>query len=473
LSRGIVNVENSVVAAQPSKHKLIHNLSELDTYKKTDYRVHIHPLLCLFDDIRFVSGEAFGRPEHTNAVLDRGHEKHPGTPPPPPDPNPDTTRKNAVEHGGALVEARNNKADLADPAKLKDPDPAKSILDWIKPAIFMRLRKPGNVYDKTRRFRVYHAGAGADVYESHVLPRRLGRRMDYDKAPGAGSLKGIFYEFFDYEYPRGNLREWHGLKDAGSLCGGSKSPPATGPGGGALTPADKALLELIDDNYWPATFADMPMLRELAFTPLQYTQLEAWKNPGADPQAKNIFDLIVSPALAALFAGAGDADKHFTDLLAKRPLFAPALIDMAHLGAMIGGSFLPGIEVGREAAIPTNWSLFHGPTPDFPTIRFKPVDADGEHISGTLTKDLAIPWSEDFKDCDETFWPTSRPGRTTKDGTNRILWQIDITDSIPHLGRKAGDPEFLKEYWKALGFIRRDVLPTGEVVFKETEQTWH
>ena len=86
------------------------------------------------------------------------------------------------------------------------------------------------------------------------------------------------------------------------------------------------------------------------------------------------------------------------------------MIDMAHLGAMLGGSFLPGIEVGREAGIATNWCLFHGATKYFPSIRFKPANKDAEHEPGTLTKDLAVPWTEDFKACDEVFWPTSGPG---------------------------------------------------------------
>ena len=45
-----------------------------------------------------------------------------------------------------------------------------------------------------------------------------------------------------------------------------------------------------------------------------------------------------------------------------------------------------------------------------------------------------MPWSEDFKACDEAFWPTSRPGRTTKDGVTRQNWQITHDKPIPHLG---------------------------------------
>src|SRR5207247_652926 len=104
-------------------------------------------------------------------------------------------------------------------------------------------------------FRVHPPGAAADTYEHTMLPRRLGRRMDYDKAASPVSLQGKFYEFPDYEFPRGNLREFHGLPDAGNLCGGTKSPPSAGPTGKPpLSAADLHFLELIDDMYWPASF---------------------------------------------------------------------------------------------------------------------------------------------------------------------------------------------------------------------------
>jgi hypothetical protein len=144
---------------------------------------------------------------------------------------------------------------------------------------------------------------------------------------------------------------------------------------------------------------------------------------------------------------------------------------MAAMGAMLGGSFLPGIEVGREAGIAGNWCLFYGATQYFPTVRFKPVGKTDEHTHGTLSKDLAVPWSQDFQACDEKFWPTSRPGRTIKTAAGpRLDWQITIADSVPHLGRVAATPlEFVQEYWKSLGFIRRNA--TNE--FIEREQSWH
>lgn len=473
LSRGFHNLETGKVAAQPGKHKIIRKLDEFDHYKKADYLVHIHPQLCLFDDVKYVSGEAFGDPENRPTPPEgRAHSIHPDFPGGPP---PAATESAAIKRGGMLIKARTNKAELGDPTKLKDPDSTKPIGAWLKRAIFNRLRKPGSIYDKTRKFTIVRPGESGDgTPRDGVYPRKLGRRMDYDPRPNGtfGPDKNQYYQFPHYVRHAGNLLKFHGLSDAGKLCGGRKSPPTAGPPGSALSSAELELLKWLDDMYWPATFADMPLLRELAYTPLQYEQFKGWQASGTDVHNAFIFDQIVAPALKVIFSRADDADKHFSSLLVARPLFAPALIDMAHLGAMLGGSFLPGIEVGREAGIAANWCLFHGATKYFPSIRFKPCTKDAEHTLGMLTKDLAVPWSEDFKACDEAFWPTSRPGRTTKDPVTltRHNWQIKKSNTIPHLGAVAtSDAQFVKEYWKALGFIRRDA--TDRLI--EQEQSWH
>ena len=89
--------------------------------------------------------------------------------------------------------------------------------------------------------------------------------------------------------------------------------------------------------------------------------------------------------------------------------YAPVFLDMASMGKILGGSFLPGIEVGREGGKLENWTLYHGATPYFPDLRFHPQGVLEPHLPGTLTKDLSVPWFADYIDCGETFWPTSRP----------------------------------------------------------------
>ena len=487
LSRGIFNLDTRQVRRQSGRHNLIVLRNKLESYLKMDYLVHIHPQLCLFEDVRYVSGEAFGDPEGFS-TQDRGHNEQPLHPPEPTDPDNDVAMTKKIEHGGAFIHARSRKAELADETKLKDPDHTKPIADWLKVAIYQRLRKPATLYDRERKFIVNPPGGQGNTWEKGFFPRKLGRRMDFDKPPGTGD-KARYFPMMVYKSPPGNLRRFHGLADKGHLCGGDRSPPTQGPPGPSLSHDETVLMGYLDDMYWPASFSDMPMLRELAFTHLQYDQFALWQAIDFVPSAgtlsahnvrsDNIFDQIISPGLATSFAGPGGADEHFSDFLAARPTFVPAMLDMAHLGAMIGGSFLPGIEVGREAGIGTNWSLFHGGTPYFPDIRFKPCDDIKEHTLGTLTKDLAVPWSEDFSDCDEAFWPTARPGMVfqTASESSRTHWMLypkvesDTAserrpgDVIPHLQRRivrdhrAGAPavedEYVKEYWKSLGFIRR------------------
>ena len=71
-------------ARQPHAHEEPRD-DGLDKYKHTDYLIHIHPQLCLFDDVKFVSGEAFGDPENRPAPAEgRAHNIHPSLPGGPP-----------------------------------------------------------------------------------------------------------------------------------------------------------------------------------------------------------------------------------------------------------------------------------------------------------------------------------------------------------------------------------------------------
>ena len=238
--------------------------------------------------------------------------------------------------------------------------------------------------------------------------------------------------------------------------------------------SDDEKIAILDDMFWPASLNDMPLLRELAYTHLQYDNFADWQGDPKNVRLAAIFDEIVSPSLRASFNAAGaadDADSYFAALLAERPRFAPAMIDLAHLGAMLGGSFLPGIEVGREGAIATNWCLFHGGTSYFADVRFKPARSTDNHTIGTLTKDLAVPWSKDYASCDEQFWPTARMGRVTTNGTNRVNWIMSNAQLAIFLGSAPAtftEGEYVKAYWKALGFVRR----SSSDQFIEQEAPW-
>lgn len=484
--RAYHNLVARAAVTQPGKHKLVVNKNDVDATRMTDYRIHIHPIMCLFADVRFVSGEAFGEPVSGGVSGDRGHNKSPVLPPPTTG-TKDEIEKKAIERGGVRISARAQKADLENPTKLKADDRKKPINEWLKIAVFQRLRKPTTLYDVTRKFMVRRVSGSPPTLEPGTFPRKFGRRHDYDKPPGPDSDNGLMFQVPDWGEHGGNLRKYHGLADSGKLCGGDAAPPTAGPPGTSFTADELKALKLVDDTYWPATFSDMPMLRELAFPPTLYDQFKAWQASDTDVRLDYLFREMLPPSLRKSFGTGTDAEAHFANVVAKIPKYAPTLIDMAHLGAMLGGSFLAGIEVGREGGVSTNWCMYHGATHYFPSIRFKPCDVPAEHPIGHLTKDLAIPWTFDFEHCTEDFWPTSRPGRTTKTGTTRLDWMIWFPDPpdpaapppatppppadvLPHLGRAPHDlVEFYKEYWKALSFIRRDASDQ----FLEKEQTWH
>jgi hypothetical protein len=78
LSRGIYNIDTRRARAQSGKHKTVVFRNELEDYLTTDYFIHIHPQLCLFEDIRWVSSQALGVPETGANARDRAHNKHPG-----------------------------------------------------------------------------------------------------------------------------------------------------------------------------------------------------------------------------------------------------------------------------------------------------------------------------------------------------------------------------------------------------------
>ena len=128
---------------------------------------------------------------------------------------------------------------------------------------------------------------------------------------------------------------------------------------------------------------------------------------------------------------------------------------------MLGGSFLPGIEVGREGGKAENWTLYHGGTPYFPDLRFHPQGVLAPHRAGTLTKDLSVPWFADYIDCGETFWPTSRPQVVYQKNGFAYPW-LYIAEARQQRGR-------FQSYWFQLGFIRRQ----QDDEFFEEESLFH
>jgi hypothetical protein len=212
---------------------------------------------------------------------------------------------------------------------------------------------------------------------------------------------------------------------------------------------------------------DMPLLKELAFTHMQFRHFALWANDEQDftfnPEPKHLFRrLFKRDDPQNFFNQPHSMEEYINELLTKRSRHAPAFLDMASMGKMLGGSFLPGIEVGREAGKPENWTLYHGGTIDFPDVRFHPKWNDGrdKHPPGTLTKDLAVPWFADFIECVENFWPTSRP--------QVVYDKVGVAYPWLSIGDHAKTPGEFTFYWTKLGFIRRqsgDKLAEEESIF--------
>jgi L-Lysine epsilon oxidase N-terminal/L-lysine epsilon oxidase C-terminal domain len=299
-----------------------------------------------------------------------------------------------------------------------------------------RLRIPEKLYQ--RKFKPL-SGSGLTDF-----PRQYGRRWNITGPDGIDTVTG------DPMIPSGvNIvpedslaRHWDDFKHkSGSACLGE-----------AMGSPDAKIPQL-DDFYWIATERDMPMLKDYALTQIQFDQFEYWAMGTKPTDSKlrwaPLFTVLFKNSPIGAFlraqrpaAGGHTLEEYFQEFAKRLPRYTPAMLDMANLGKMLGGSFLPGIEVGREGGRAPNWSLTHGATKYFPDLRFHPSTGTTPHTPGMLTKDLAIPWYRDFISCDESYWPTSRP---------QIVYH-DMGFAYQWLHGTFHDTD---DYWRNVGFIRR------------------
>jgi hypothetical protein len=313
--------------------------------------------------------------------------------------------------------------------------------------IFGRLRKPSTLYDRARFESDEKRRPGDPARWFTPYPRPFGRRVD--SSPDIIDPKHFPSTNVDVD-PRGSLTRFLTVlkRPASGAC---KAIDPVLRSGASLTPPDtNAIAKALDDLYWPVTQEDMPMLKDYAFTRQQYQHFELWsRNPSNVWNGTFVFDDPDSSVLAAFFNAAHTSDEYFEHLKSRKPRFAPVILDIANLGTMIGGSFMPGIEVGREGGKPENWSLYHGANDGYPDVRFWPQGKTTPHMTGRLTIDLAVPWQGDFLACNETFWPTSRPQIVRSPAGSTYPW----LESARHLSTEAD----FRAYWTRLGFVRRNV----------------
>jgi hypothetical protein len=357
-----------------------------------------------------------------------------------------------------------------------DRDKPEGTQAWIRDMLFPRLRLPTTLYDRLSFKKHDHAKLTG-------YPREFGRRMDFDKVSGgADSGDPDFSDALNVD-PCGSLARYHNIfaQQRQLACRGKSLPldrphdelPAKLPGE-KYDESPETHIRWLDDYYWIVSGSDMPMVKDHAFTAMQYGQFKAWAE---GHESKRLFEALFRGSdLESFFkASPGSSiESYLNEMLKKRPRFAPAFLDMASMGKMLGGSFLPGIEVGREAGKRQNWSLYRGGTPHFPDLRFHPQGKSDEHRAGTLTKDLSVPWFADYIDCAENFWPTSRPQVVFDEKGIAYSW-LDLGVIKNDLSRRLGaashgplpawdvlspdnptaDQTAFKEYWTRVGFIRR------------------
>jgi hypothetical protein len=344
----------------------------------------------------------------------------------------------------------------------------------LQTMLFRRLRLPKTVYDRTtfkKHLKIPATATHAEIPESpdRPFPREYGRREQF----GAISPGPQFHRAVNVD-PGGSLARFHEVfvdQRRKSCAARSPLPPDTGKSLPDKLPDETYKEDLathvtwLDDYYWIVSERDMPMLKELALTHMQFRHFQLWSNTLPDfsfnPEPKHLFQRLFKPGDPNDFFNQTHAMEEYIDRLFKtRARFAPAFIDMASMGKMLGGSFLPGIEVGREGGKPANWTLYQGGTSYFPDVRFQPQGSNTPHLPGTLTKDLAVPWFADYIDCGENFWPTSRPEVVFDANGLAYSW----LGMDPHANNQA---DFIS-YWTKLGFIRRrqgDSFAEEEAIF--------
>ena len=341
--------------------------------------------------------------------------------------------------------------------------------------LLARLRLPGTVYDR-KDFKKHPDDPNHPDRNRKptAYPREYGRRMQFSTV----STDANFADAVNVD-PGGSVSRFHELftkKRRRGACRGNQLTPDQDP----LHPGQQKILppklpgetykedatthvQWLDDYYWIVSEADMPLLKEVALTHIQLVQFEAWAGGYADTswfeQNLRVSDL------ATFFNDTHPhtMEEYLNQLFNFNGLsrYAPVFLDMASMGKILGGSFLPGIEVGREGGKLENWTLYHGATPYFPDLRFHPQGVLEPHLPGTLTKDLSVPWFADYIDCGETFWPTSRPQVVFEKNGIAYPWLSNA--------RHANSEAKFKIYWFQLGFLRRQ---QGDK-FAEEESLFH
>ena len=136
---------------------------------------------------------------------------------------------------------------------------------------------------------------------------------------------------------------------------------------------------------------------------------------------------------------------------AQTPLDQLDMLNRAYMETALGGSNMPGLEVGFRAGERNTW----GP------IAFR-IDAAVQ--PGHLTASLSVPWPKDYSACSNgdtplEWWPPGRPIRVFNAGGAVKDWERGWAGESGNL---------VATEWKKLGFLK---LHTASGQYREDERT--
>lgn len=133
----------------------------------------------------------------------------------------------------------------------------------------------------------------------------------------------------------------------------------------------------------------------------------------------------------------------------QTPLEQLDTLNRAHMGTMLGGSTMPGLEVGFRVGEWPTWMM---------AFRINHATVN----PGDLTASLSVPWPKDYSACSDDdapleWWPPGRP-----------IHINDSTGAVKRWDRGWKGLSTVPTGWKGLGFLKFDTA-SGE--YRETERT--
>ncbi len=184
----------------------------------------------------------------------------------------------------------------------------------------------------------------------------------------------------------------------------------------------------------PASPKNMPMLWDTFIAGTTYWHLQQLANNAYNDDYDSVKGIPAAPGFSS-----------------QTPLEQLDTLNRAHMGAMLGGSTMPGLEVGFRVSEPKTWMMAF--RIDHTTVN-----------PGDLTGSLSVPWPKDYSNCSDgdaplEWWPPGRPIHVNDATGTVVRWDR---------GWKGRPGNAVATDWKGLGFLKLEPV-SGE--YRETERT--